>query len=401
MSSGHDSLEWEDTAFDMASLSFISGLDQSKLKGVLVTNALQSHDLELLEHLGASKYGFAENDLRCRSWIELLSSRVEGTFQYGSLRKPHRDEHQVKLDVNRSFSYLKDEGSKRECRKALFEVIVTTLRKFPQLNYYQGYHEVVSIFVLVCDREALEKAVELFTLLYLRDFMMDTLQCTLEQLGVLSQFVTHRDPNLSNILQLDERRPLFAIASVLTILVHNFEYFEQDSPIFCVFDMIISTNSLSCVFVIYAELLVYFKDPILKQVKTSLLDFDSDMDMIHSVVQQTLLKLLTLDVWSEILINARLHLNSYKVEMKKYVNKYSSLLNEDCIESNALVEKLKKEIEWNRTRNTRIQTSIPPILKWSLAIGLIAVVIKVGSSHSTVHSSSLLDSLRRILHETM
>ncbi|CAG98187.1 GTPase-activating protein GYP8 [Kluyveromyces lactis] len=393
------SLEWEDTAFDMASLSFISDLNQSKLKRVIVANALQNEDLASLEHLGTSRFGFVNSQLRSQAWLSILQSRVKGSHACGSLKEPHKDEYQVNLDVNRSFSFIKDSSEKLQLRDLLYDTIVKTLRKFPQLNYYQGYHEVVSVFVLVCDRDSLNETVELFTLLYLRDYMMDSLQCTLEQLEVLSQFIMERDADLAKILQLNQKKPIFAIASVLTLLIHNFENFEEDSPIFSIFDIVITTNNLSNLFVVYTELLIYFKVPILKQVEAYEIDFENDMDLIHSVVQQTLLKFLTRSSWDEILTQARLRLNNSTVRVAKYVNKYSSLISVSNIEFSELINVLSKEIEWDASRKiVKASPKIPLFVKWSLVIGIIAAVIKVGSSHTnTIHSSSLIDSLKKVL----
>lgn len=393
------SLEWEDTAFDMASLSFISDLNQSKLKRVIVANALQNEDLASLEHLGTSRFGFVNSQLRSQAWLSILQSRVKGSHACGSLKEPHKDEYQVNLDVNRSFSFIKDSSEKLQLRDLLYDTIVKTLRKFPQLNYYQGYHEVVSVFVLVCDRDSLNETVELFTLLYLRDYMMDSLQCTLEQLEVLSQFIMERDADLAKILQLNQKKPIFAIASVLTLLIHNFENFEEDSPIFSIFDIVLTTNNLSNLFVVYTELLIYFKVPILKQVEAYEIDFENDMDLIHSVVQQTLLKFLTRSSWDEILTQARLRLNNSTVRVAKYVNKYSSLISVSNIEFSELINVLSKEIEWDASRKiVKASPKIPLFVKWSLVIGIIAAVIKVGSSHTnTIHSSSLIDSLKKVL----
>lgn len=396
--------EWEETetSFDMASLSFISDLDQSKLKRVIISNALQNEDVKGLEQLGVSKFGFVNAQLRGKAWLSLLKSRVKGSSENKPLRQPHKDEYQVKLDVNRALSFISDEKRKLKLRDMLYDTIVKVLRKFPQLHYYQGYHEVISVFVLTCDPEILDTVVELFTLLYLRDYMMDSLQCTLEQLDVLSQFIIGRDEQLANVLQLTKRKPIFAIASVLTLLTHNFEYFEQDSPIFSIFDIIISTNNLSNIFVIYMELLVYFKEEILKQIKAFEADFENDMDVIHSVVQQTLLKLLRISAWDEILAQSRLRFDEEspkKYNFTKYVSRYSSLLPLVNSDESELIDILGKEIEWNESRKiTKVSIKISPIIKWSLVIGIIAAVVKVGSSHTnTMHGSSLIESLKKVL----
>ena len=85
---------------------------------------------------------------------------------------PHKDEGQVKLDVNRSFvSFPKSQSSgskvqpefeiddsvdissqeKDKLRLELELVIVTILRRHPSLNYFQGYHDVSSNILVLLD----------------------------------------------------------------------------------------------------------------------------------------------------------------------------------------------------------------------------------------------------------
>lgn len=85
---------------------------------------------------------------------------------------PHKDEGQVKLDVNRSFvSFPKSQSSeskvqpefeiddsvdistqeKDKLRLELELVIVTILRRHPSLHYFQGYHDVSSCVPVMPD----------------------------------------------------------------------------------------------------------------------------------------------------------------------------------------------------------------------------------------------------------
>ncbi|KDN37268.1 hypothetical protein K437DRAFT_41858 [Tilletiaria anomala UBC 951] len=71
----------------------------------------------------------------------------------------HPDEAQVTLDVRRSFTSfqrgpLAKDSAIREGRRAqLQEVIVHTLRSHPQLHYFQGYHDIVSVLLLTLSPE--------------------------------------------------------------------------------------------------------------------------------------------------------------------------------------------------------------------------------------------------------
>ena len=81
------------------------------------------------------------------------------------------------------------------------------------------------------------------------------------------------------------------------------------------------------------------------------------------------------------------------------MSRYSSLLPLVNSDESELIDILGKEIEWNESRKiTKVSIKISPIIKWSLVIGIIAAVVKVGSSHTnTMHGSSLIESLKKVL----
>ena len=63
---------------------------------------------------------------------------------------PHADESQVALDVKRSFHTWDDSsvGDRAVRQEQLRWIICDTLRAYPYLHYYQGFHDVVSVVVL-------------------------------------------------------------------------------------------------------------------------------------------------------------------------------------------------------------------------------------------------------------
>lgn len=76
-------------------------------KVVQILEACKAHDLNALTQLATSADGFVKDEIRRTAWPILLGCRtgeVEGDDSWRSL-PVHRDEEQVKLDVNRSFVY--------------------------------------------------------------------------------------------------------------------------------------------------------------------------------------------------------------------------------------------------------------------------------------------------------
>lgn len=75
------------------------------------------------------------SELRKETEPELLPEKIE----------QHRDEGQVRLDVNRSFVSFPQgitPAEKEELRVVLERVIIAVLRRNRSLRYFQGYHDV-------------------------------------------------------------------------------------------------------------------------------------------------------------------------------------------------------------------------------------------------------------------
>ena len=73
---------------------------------------------------------------------------------------PHRDEAQVLNDIDRSLWSLNPTASwssalRHKRREALFNIIMATLCRNESLYYYQGFHDVVSVFLLVLEDDYL------------------------------------------------------------------------------------------------------------------------------------------------------------------------------------------------------------------------------------------------------
>ena len=139
----------------------------------------------------------------------------------------HRDEHQVQLDVNRSFIYYPrgtprpatiaphpccpppppwpplrhrpdppDQSPKQlDRRKAeLSDLITEVLRRHPALCYFQGYHDICQVLLLVLGKDAAAPAVARLSLLRIRDFMLPSLAPALAQLRLLPAILAPSTP---------------------------------------------------------------------------------------------------------------------------------------------------------------------------------------------------------------
>lgn len=268
------------------------------------------------------------------SKLSLLSSDLIGfvldDFNFLDLQ-PHKDEDQVKLDIDRSFTILShinslhslqsesfttifSKNDVKELRKYLFNLIIKILRKYPQLNYYQGYHDIASIILLTCNIPGDElkvnedlafKLLEFITLCHLRDFMIKDIQLSINHLRLIPTILQVVEPNLFDILKQTSLSYTStngkwydynfypALSSILTWYSHDLNNLQQ---ILVIWDFIISYNSVLVNIYVYVTTLIYYKSDIYDQLGifqneddcTDNIDFDMiDRDLLHSIISPT------------------------------------------------------------------------------------------------------------------
>ena len=176
----------------------------------------------------------------------------------------HRDEDQVAKDVDRSFIYYPksmyriavpemsstfmhdisgkginadknpDETDQQlDSRKLqLSDVIVQVLRSHPRLNYFQGFHDIAQVFLLVLDddKNNAARAVGHVSLLRIRDFMLSSLTPSMAHLELLPAILYSVDPKLQQ--HLSTTKPFFAMASTLTLYAHDIQEYSDIARLF-------------------------------------------------------------------------------------------------------------------------------------------------------------------------
>ncbi|EJS43930.1 gyp8p [Saccharomyces arboricola H-6] len=419
-------------------------------KGKAISKLLEKKDVPLLRYMGIGPLGFVYNSLRKDCWYELLASqlRIEDLIEYVSPVEKHKDEGQVILDAERSFGGISDKNLKLQLKALLVELISGVLRKYPTLNYYQGYHDIVSVF-LMCfswdivgkkelewenlslrdqiDMEKLFYCVEAFTLLYLRDFMMNSLDFSFEHLKVISSLIKNSDLKFYNAFKFDENEPFFAIGSILTIFAHNLKPIDTGDTnlhkiLFQIFDMTISLQSMHLPLIIYKNLILQSAPEILKQMEANRDVFENDFDLRHGAIQTVLQKKLCDEsLWKEVLQITRDDPTSAnnKILKKVHLNKYSTLLNTACgkprsFEMDTIIFYLNEQTKMNESRKNekchgvtyssktkalvqRLGHFLPfKYNKWgkiSLLIGIAAILYQL----RTTRSLTLMLSLRYMI----
>ncbi|CAK7231949.1 GTPase-activating protein gyp8 [Sporothrix bragantina] len=209
-----------------------------------IREACVQGDFARLKQLASSEGGFLTDELRQIAWPVLLgipagtdggidleaASSAAGISPDEDIRAweslpPHRDEEQVQLDVNRAFVYYPHHASDADearQKRALSELIVQVLRRYPYLCYFQGFHDICQVFLLVLPPPLRTPTVARLAVLRIRDFMLPTIDAAVQQLLLLPDILRKADPALWNHLRLAQHpRPFFALSGTLTMYAHD------------------------------------------------------------------------------------------------------------------------------------------------------------------------------------
>jgi hypothetical protein len=244
-----------------------------KEKAGLIAAACQERNLAALVELATSTHGLVSDDLRRRAWPVLLGCRDRKEQPPWQALSAHRDEDQVALDVNRAFVYYPKESEKLLDRRKeeLSRVIVELLRRHPALCYFQGYHDIVQVFLLVLGPQDAPAAVARLSLLRIRDFMLSTLDPAIAQLQLLRPVLAAADPVLYN--HLPQHRPTtFALAGTITLFAHIINVYEDIARLF---DFFLAANTV---------MPIYFFAAVVLSRREEILEIDKEDEDIMSAI---------------------------------------------------------------------------------------------------------------------
>ncbi|GEQ72565.1 hypothetical protein JCM33374_g6252 [Metschnikowia sp. JCM 33374] len=251
---------------------------------------------------------------------------------------PHKDEAQVMLDIKRSFTVMShyngfNSGGHSSyttilssedieaMRKRLYCLIVRVLRKYPALNYYQGYHDVASIVLLVCNEntqhgdETAFRILEALTLNHLRDFMIEDISLTINHLKLIPLIAETVDADLFELMKQTNNtycatggtyfdyKFLPGLSSILTLFSHDLTNINQ---LLLIWDFILGKGSVAVSAYVYVAVLAHFKPDIFTELGIDD-DFsfeNVDLDLAHSLLSpSSLLSDISDPVLSDILAN--------------------------------------------------------------------------------------------------
>ncbi|KAL4726833.1 GTPase-activating protein gyp8 [Fusarium chlamydosporum] len=352
----------------------------SNPKASEIIEACKWKDISRLRSLAEAHGGFLSDTLRRQAWPILLgldapsdsqedlSSTQDASGDWKQLPR-HRDEDQVQLDVNRSFIYYPNNQSDAELslrKSELSSLINEVLRRNPYLCYFQGYHDIAQVLLLVLAPAWRARVLARLSVLRIRDFMLPSFGPTTAQLRLLPDILNAADPKLRRHLAGVE--PFYALAGTLTLYAHNIEAYQDIARLFDVF------LAREPVFTVYM-----FAQIILDR-RNEIFEID-EPDMLHVVLG----KVPTRMDWDELIIKSVALFELHPPETLSYwrqISKYSALKTARDIEACAkqtmdegaeLFDKQVDEIHWQEIGD-RIKLALWRYRRPARTVGMALVV---------------------------
>ena len=211
-------------------------------------------DCLLLRHLSRLKGGFVNSRMRQQVWPKLLGVNRYAIVDYRAfITISEADIPDVSVDIERSlwnWDMNKDWiDSKRDLRrKALSDIIRGILLKNrKELSYFQGFHDTVSVFLMVLDDDHLTFALsEVVANRYMSDYMKPDFETVAKMMRLLMVLISVADKKLFKFLTAAKMEPFFATSWLLTWFSHDLKDLNDIARIF---DALLCSHPLFCFYV--------------------------------------------------------------------------------------------------------------------------------------------------------
>ncbi|EFA83119.1 RabGAP/TBC domain-containing protein [Heterostelium album PN500] len=223
-----------------------SDIDRKKANKVrTITSILQKTPVDALRKCAVTEFGFVNNIQRSAVWPILIDVDKQDEKRYHrNMDREHRDIDQVAKDVDRSmWRFTRGKSKLRNTkREELTRIINAILASHPQLHYFQGYHEIGSILLLVTNEPTSFRLLERLSLNHISDCMKPSFAEVSKILNLLFPLLLLMDKDVYRFLIDSNVQPMFAISWIITWFSHNFEELEPTARLF---DYFLSTHPLA------------------------------------------------------------------------------------------------------------------------------------------------------------
>lgn len=239
------------------------------------------------------------------------------------------------------------------------------------LCYFQGYHDIVQVLLLVLGEHAAPSAVARISLLRIRDYMLPSLSPALKHLRLLPAILETADRPLAT--QLSHTQPFFALAATLTLYAHDI---QEYSDIARLYDFILAHEPVVAIYTFAAIIISRRKE---------LLDIPLDEpEMLHftlSKLPQPLdLEALisnTLDLFSKYPPQKLPHFTWWKIPSDSVLKTSRSIGSKQSLEEG---ENLFRKQALHLRREELRQKTFASAWKYRRPMGSVAAALLVGAA---------------------
>lgn len=137
-----------------------------------------------------------------------------------------------------------------EKKEQLSDLITQILRNYPMLCYFQGYHDIVQVLLLVLGNKEAAPAMAQISLFRIRDYMLPSLSPAIKHLQLIPAIIETSDPALRR--HLSHIQPFFALAATLTLYAHDI---QEYSDIARLFDFLLAREPVVTIYLFAAIIL--------------------------------------------------------------------------------------------------------------------------------------------------
>lgn len=256
-----------------------------KAKIKKLNNALDSDpvNIDILRKLMITKGGCVSNDMRCKVWPKLLNVNV---FDVPRNKNAEHEQkkfvcnkwwRQVNLDVDRSHRRFPNEtraSRKRVLQQQLTSTIMRVLCRNPELNYYQGYHDIAVTLLRVLGEDLASSLLDQLSKTHVRDFMDKNMNRTSKMLSLFYAILRKVDAELEAFLNAAEVGTIFALSWLITWFGHDISRF----------DIIVRLCDL---FIAFHPLMpIYFSVILVHNNREKVLEQECEMPFVHLCLQR-------------------------------------------------------------------------------------------------------------------
>eukprot|EP01041_Mallomonas_annulata_P002178 gene2177-4236_t len=237
-------------------------------------------DFQEIHKISRRVGGFVSNSNRAVLWPKLMGKNRHNTVNYRGYIYNHRDAYQIQCDVERSLWHFQHKKNWNDSflqrrRKDLTEIMLAILCRNRDLYYYQGFHDFVSVFMIVLEDDCLAfTTAEAATTLFMTDFMCKDFESVSKLMSLILLIISTADPELYEFISQCSLEPFFATSWMLTWFSHDLRDMEHIARLF---DAILC--SAPC-FILYlcSAVLICHKDEIMSR--------DCDFASVHTFISK-------------------------------------------------------------------------------------------------------------------